>query len=68
MRTVYKDIIIAAKAWQEVYESGDYDGVDGCIARATLSLAIDAALREERDRRLAKAFRVPYRLVREARS
>ncbi len=62
MRTVYKDVIIAAKAWQEVYESdGDYDGVDGCMARATLSLAIDKAVADERAREIAN---VPYRLVR----
>jgi hypothetical protein len=67
MRKSYEDVIIAAKAWQEVYESdGDYDGVPGCVARATLSLAVDAAVREERRREVAKLFRVPFRLVREA--
>jgi hypothetical protein len=69
MRKSYNDVIIAAKAWQALYEADDgaYDGVPGCVARATLSLAIDAAVREERVREIAKLDKVPYRLIRPAR-
>src|SRR5579859_8053742 len=56
MRAVCKDVIIAAKAWQVVYEDdgGAYDGLDGCIARAQLSLAVDKLIADEKSRRKAR--------------
>jgi hypothetical protein len=58
MRKACKDVIIAAKHWQSVYEAdADYDGIDGCIARATLSLAIDKLIKDEKAQRRERKAR-----------
>lgn len=53
MRASNRAVLDAAEAWDDVYQNGDYDGIDGIEARFVLSNAVEK-MRDERTARTVK--------------
>ena len=59
MRKVNREVLDAALEWQAAYEADEDDAVRGSVARARLSLAVDAMKRDARVRQWKKVLCLP---------